>query len=162
MQRNRSVVLVVEDDESWMQRLTGYVVAHGFDVVQASTFRSAVGRISVRYALVIADLNLSGQPTGGIELLERVNGAFADTALVLITAHGNQTVRARTAAIGAHYISKQDVTRDRFLELLKVIGVIDSEGAVTTEPGDDSSRTEPVKMLWGTPGFLAKGALGIA
>jgi CheY-like chemotaxis protein len=88
-------ILVVDDDESvaFFTRESLLELGTAYHVEMASSGEEAWRKIRARpYDIVIADLRMQGMD--GLELLSRTRRGYPRTQLVLMTAYGNDGVRA--------------------------------------------------------------------
>lgn len=95
----KPVIYLVDDDESVRKALKRLLRSRGFDV---QVFRSAEDFLRSRrngQGCLLLDVRLPGM--SGIELQQKLTAAGNPMPVIFITAHGNQDVRARAAALGA-------------------------------------------------------------
>ncbi|MCL3862284.1 response regulator transcription factor [Actinotalea sp. K2] len=98
-------VLVVDDEPGIRRVLSGYLMADGFEVIEATTGEDAVARVRRRAPdLVLLDVMLPD--VDGIEVLRRIR-TFSDVYIVLVTARAEETDTLVGLAVGADdYITK--------------------------------------------------------
>ncbi len=107
-------VLVVEDENDWMEKITKYLGEKGFSVFQATNYASAKKAIQSSekqyddLAVIILDLKL---PDGnGMDLLELIRPLWEreKTRVVIATSEGwdSEDVRARAYPYYSNFITK--------------------------------------------------------
>jgi len=100
-------VLIVEDEKAIQLALRGLLRRDGYDVDLADTGEDAVRKLGEAvYDLVITDLAL-GRGLSGMDVLRATKDARAETAVVMITAHGSEKVAVEAMKQGAEdYLPK--------------------------------------------------------
>ena len=100
-------VLIVEDEKAIQLALRGLLRRDGYDVDLADTGEDALRKLSEQpYDLVITDLAL-GRGISGMDVLRASKEARAETAVVMITAHGSEKVAVEAMKQGAEdYVPK--------------------------------------------------------
>jgi DNA-binding NtrC family response regulator len=100
-------VLVVEDEKAIQLALRGLLRRDGYDVDLADTGEDAKRLLGEKpYDLVITDLAL-GRGMSGMDVLRASKEARAETAVVMITAHGSEKVAVEAMKQGAEdYVPK--------------------------------------------------------
>ncbi|HKI45833.1 MAG TPA: response regulator, partial [Balneolales bacterium] len=99
-------VLLVEDEPYLANSLTKYLNNDGFIVDSVSTIReSHKALFSEVFDIVLLDLNL---PDGdGLSLLEEIRSEYPRTAIIILTARGEDEDRVKGLNLGSDdYISK--------------------------------------------------------
>jgi DNA-binding NtrC family response regulator len=101
-------ILLVDDERSIVFATSDYLRARGHHVDVANELDAAKHLLLYRrYALVIADLRLSGSSSmEGLELLDFVHAQAKGTAFVLLTAYGSSKIVASATARGARVVHK--------------------------------------------------------
>jgi DNA-binding NtrC family response regulator len=93
-------ILIVEDDEIQRNQLARSLKRPEYDIATAGSGEEALRVLSnQRFDLVISDLKMPG--ISGLELIERIKGAFPRTSLLLITAHATVDSAIEAMKIGA-------------------------------------------------------------
>jgi DNA-binding NtrC family response regulator len=100
-------ILVVEDENAIRLALKGLLTREGYEVDLAVDGEAAIEQLGVQtYDLVLTDLAL-GHGATGMDVLKRVKELRAETAVVMITAHGNEKIAVEAMKAGAEdYIPK--------------------------------------------------------
>jgi DNA-binding NtrC family response regulator len=101
-------VLIVEDEKAIQLALRGLLRRDGYDVDLADTGEDALRMLAEKtpYDLVITDLAL-GRGISGMDVLRASKEARAETAVVMITAHGSEKVAVEAMKQGAEdYVPK--------------------------------------------------------
>jgi len=100
-------VLIVEDEKAIQLALRGLLRRDGYDVDLADTGEDALRMLGEKpYDLVITDLAL-GRGISGMDVLRASKEGRAETAVVMITAHGSEKVAVEAMKQGAEdYVPK--------------------------------------------------------
>jgi DNA-binding NtrC family response regulator len=100
-------ILIVEDEKAIQLALRGLLRRDGYDVDLADTGEDALRKLGeATYDLVITDLAL-GRGISGMDVLRASREARAETAVVMITAHGSEKVAVEAMKQGAEdYLPK--------------------------------------------------------
>jgi DNA-binding NtrC family response regulator len=100
-------VLIVEDEKAIQLALRGLLRRDGYDVDLADSGEDALRMLGEKpYDLVITDLAL-GRGISGMDVLRASKEARAETAVVMITAHGSEKVAVEAMKQGAEdYVPK--------------------------------------------------------
>ena len=100
-------ILIVEDEKAIQLALRGLLRRDGYDVDLADTGEDAVRKLGeATYDLVITDLAL-GRGISGMDVLRVSRESRAETAVVMITAHGSEKVAVEAMKQGAEdYLPK--------------------------------------------------------
>jgi len=100
-------ILIVEDEKAIQLALRGLLRRDGYDVDLADTGEDALRKLGeAAYDLVITDLAL-GRGLSGMDVLRATKEARAETAVVMITAHGSEKVAVDAMKQGAEdYLPK--------------------------------------------------------
>jgi DNA-binding NtrC family response regulator len=100
-------ILVVEDENAIRLALKGLLTREGYEVDLAVDGNAALEQLGVQsYDLVLTDLAL-GHGASGMDVLKRVKELRAETAVVMITAHGNEKIAVEAMKAGAEdYVPK--------------------------------------------------------
>ncbi len=100
-------ILVVEDEDAIRLALRGLLKREGYEVEQADDGESALQLINQQdFDLVITDLAL-GRGASGMDVLKAAKEVRPETAVVMITAHGNEKIAVEAMKAGAEdYVPK--------------------------------------------------------
>ena len=103
----KSRILVVEDEKAIRLALSGLLRRSGYEVEVAPTEDAAREHIAeTPWDLVVTDLAL-GESGSGMAVLEAVKEVRPETAVVMITAHGNEKIAVEAIQKGAEdYVPK--------------------------------------------------------
>jgi DNA-binding NtrC family response regulator len=104
MDKNKDRVLVIEDEEEYLQTYKEWLQPEGYQVSWASDAEEALRKIrSVRPSLILLDLRVP--PThsveGGLALLRQAREEYPDAKVVIVTADGNKTTALEAIRQGA-------------------------------------------------------------
>ncbi len=93
-------VLVVDDEEGIRRALAGVLEDEGMTVETAASGEECLAAFERRaFSCVLLDVWLPG--IDGIETLERLRTAYPDTAVIMISGHGNIETAVRATRLGA-------------------------------------------------------------
>jgi DNA-binding NtrC family response regulator len=93
-------VLVVDDEKAMLFALRGLLTKEGYQVETAASGEQALPLLATgSFHVVITDLSMDG--ISGMQLLERARQVDPDLAVVMITAHGSETVAVQAMKLGA-------------------------------------------------------------
>ncbi|GAA1957619.1 response regulator transcription factor [Kitasatospora viridis] len=114
-------VLVVDDDPTVAEVVTGYLVRAGYVVDRAADGRAALARAAAfRPDLVVLDLMLP--EVDGLEVCRRLRAAGSATAVLMLTAKGEEAERIAGLELGADdYVTKPFSPRELVLRVGAVL-----------------------------------------
>lgn len=93
-------ILIVDDEESILQSLTGILQDEGYDVITAESGESCLSLIEQELPdLVLLDIWLPG--IDGLETLKQIKSRQADIPVVIISGHGTVESAVRATKLGA-------------------------------------------------------------
>ena len=100
-------ILVVEDEQAIRLALKGLLSREGYEVELAEDGEQALSKLAADgYDLVLTDLAL-GRGISGMDVLQHAKQARPGTAVVMITAHGNEKIAVDAMKSGADdYVPK--------------------------------------------------------
>jgi DNA-binding NtrC family response regulator len=100
-------ILVVEDEGGIRLAIRGLLRRDGYEVDLADDGEAAIRRLrEIPYDLVLTDLAL-GQGPSGMDVLKASKEHRAETAVVMITAHGSEKIAVEAMKLGAEdYVPK--------------------------------------------------------
>lgn len=146
-----SVALVVEDEDDWGRVLTDLLQQVGCSVVVARTASEALEtcrRAAQPFALVVVDVRLEHErDDSGILLVESLTRGSSARRWVVVTSLPNAEHRLRVERLGATYLPKSELSRERFSELLGgSASAADATGG--GKGGPDSGAPLTLSALW--------------
>jgi two-component system, NtrC family, nitrogen regulation response regulator NtrX len=99
-ERMPNSVLIVDDEEGIRRSLSGVLEDEGMSVETAATGEECLALFERRlFSCVLLDVSLPG--VDGIETLERLRTTYPDTAVIMISGHGNIETALRATRLGA-------------------------------------------------------------
>lgn len=121
-------LLVVDDEESITFAMERYFRARGFEVDSARELEAAQALLAEnRYAVVIADLRLSGvHGAEGLEVVSTIRERWPQTRTILLTAHGNAELEAEARERGADVVLRKPKPLPELTQI--VMGLVASDG----------------------------------
>jgi ActR/RegA family two-component response regulator len=101
-ERPRLRMLVIDDEQPMLSAARAYFEALGFEVDCATELEEAEALLShLRYAIVIADLRLTGiYGTEGLAIVRHVRERCPQTRILILTAYGSQAVEEEACRLG--------------------------------------------------------------
>lgn len=108
-------ILVVDDDREFRRSLAKIFRKADFDIQVAANGNQAAALLNkAHFDLLVLDLEIPGK--SGLELLREVKMKARDTAVIIVTAHGETNRRDETLAAGAFEYLDKPVKRHTILE----------------------------------------------
>ncbi|MFL6215788.1 MAG: sigma-54-dependent transcriptional regulator [Blastocatellia bacterium] len=105
-------VLIVDDEEGIRTTLAGVLEDEGLAVETAASGEDCLRAFERRvFGCVLLDVWLPGMD--GIETLERLKAAYPETAVIMISGHGNIETAVRATRLGAHDFIEKPLQIDR-------------------------------------------------
>src|SRR5438128_294298 len=105
-------VLVVDDEEGIRLTLAGVLEDEGLAVETAASGEDCLRAFERRvFSCVLLDVWLPGMD--GIETLERLKAVYPETAVIMISGHGNIETAVRATRLGAHDFIEKPLQIDR-------------------------------------------------
>jgi DNA-binding response OmpR family regulator len=111
-------ILVVDDDPDIARMIQHILSTHGFDrAIQTTTGRQALDSLS-GIDIVLLDHQLPD--TSGLDVLDAIKARPAPPAVILVTAHGNESLAAAALRRGADdYLAKDSALADLLPQILE-------------------------------------------
>lgn len=105
-EKNKKSVLVVDDEKSILDFLEIMLHREGYEVITVNTAKKAIQQLEARaFDVMITDISMPEM--NGIELLEKVKQLHAETAVIIMTAHGSTSSAVEAMRLGASdYLTK--------------------------------------------------------
>src|SRR5713101_2213020 len=105
-------VLIVDDEEGIRRTLAGVLTDEGFSVETAESGEECLALFETHpFSCVLLDVWLPG--IDGIETLERLKETYSDTAVIMISGHGNIETAVRATRLGALDFIEKPLQIDR-------------------------------------------------
>ncbi|MEA1900325.1 MAG: sigma-54 dependent transcriptional regulator [Thermodesulfobacteriota bacterium] len=114
----KKVILVLEDDRSYLQRLER-VLSDDFTVVTAADIKTAQAKITNRVDLVLSDIRLENENKGGIEFLQWVKTLYPKIPVVMMTAYGSVDLAVEAMRLGAEDFLQKPINIDNLEMVLQ-------------------------------------------
>jgi len=107
-------VLVVDDEESMCQLLSIMLERDGYEPVTAGSLAEAKKLLGKsEFDVVVTDLRLGNERTGGMKILSQVNGNHPGVPTILITAFGSTDLAIEATRKGAFYYIEKPFHNDK-------------------------------------------------
>jgi two-component system, OmpR family, KDP operon response regulator KdpE len=119
--KQKSKVLVVEDDDGIRQSLFETLGALGFAVGEASSGEEALSRLAMAdYDAVLLDINMPGM--GGMEACQKISQAYPGLPIIMLTVRDEEDDKVRALDLGADdYVTKPFQVRELTARLRSAI-----------------------------------------
>ncbi|MDL2328125.1 sigma-54 dependent transcriptional regulator [Desulfosarcina sp. OttesenSCG-928-A07] len=105
-------ILIVDDEPSIIQTLSGLLTDDGFDVISASNGYEALKRIDTESPdLVLLDIWMPG--IDGIETLKEIKKNHPVLPVIIITGHGNVETAVKATKLGAYDLIEKPLNFDK-------------------------------------------------
>lgn len=106
-------ILIVDDELGIRESLSGVLEDEGFVVESAASGEECLAKIaSQEYACILLDIWL-GDGIDGLETLSKIKASSPDTAVVMISGHGNIETAVRSTKLGAYDFIEKPLSLDR-------------------------------------------------
>jgi len=145
-------ILLVDDEEKFLNSIAERMKLLGFDPLKASCGRDAIALAKYnRIDLAIVDLKMPDMD--GLATIAKLKETLPDLKSVLLTGHGGQKVKQATEALNSAYFEKDQM--EAFWNFIKdsnlsgniiVIRPPSSTGPSDTGSGDRAGRFHPGKI----------------
>ncbi|HDH53780.1 MAG TPA: sigma-54-dependent Fis family transcriptional regulator [Nitrospirae bacterium] len=113
----KATILVVDDEESILETLTGILEDEGYQVITASSGESAVIKFSETSPdIVLLDVWMPGMD--GIETLKRLREKNKDICVIIISGHSNIDTAVHAIKLGAYDFLEKPLSLDKVLILI--------------------------------------------
>ena len=131
-----SRILVVDDDKSICELIASSLELEGYRVDRALSSMEALGLLKKHeYEVVISDIYLD--ELTGLDLLRRLQRAFPETRLILVTAHATLETAVSAVEEGAFdYLSKPFELEDLFRIVRRALEPAESRRKLQDDPGE--------------------------
>jgi DNA-binding response OmpR family regulator len=108
----RGRVIIVDDDESFLEALAIFLGDHGFGVVKAQSGREAIAA-SARHVIDLAILDIHLPDVDGTEVAREIRRRQPETSVILISSDDSpETARKCRAASAEAFLPKPLVPED--------------------------------------------------
>jgi two-component system, response regulator RegA len=98
--RTDNLILLVDDEELFRERLARAFRSRGFTVLTAADFEEAMGQIrQERPSMAVLDLKMPGK--SGLELIAAAREVVADLRIVVLTGYGSIATATEAVRLGA-------------------------------------------------------------
>ncbi|RQD64697.1 MAG: sigma-54-dependent Fis family transcriptional regulator [Desulfonatronovibrio sp. MSAO_Bac4] len=113
MQKNRSRVLIIDDEEDIRLSLRGILEDEGYQVIDAESGEHALAIVSRSIDLVLLDIWLPGMD--GLQVLTRLQDKYPDLPVLMISGHGNIQTAVQAIKNGAFDFIEKPLSLEKVL-----------------------------------------------
>ncbi len=111
---NKSVILIVDDEEGIRESLSGIFEDEGYDVLTAGSGEEALKLLKEQSPdLILLDIWLPG--IDGIQTLKEIKDIKADLPVIMISGHGNIELAVKATRSGAYDFLEKPLSLERVL-----------------------------------------------
>jgi ActR/RegA family two-component response regulator len=115
MENDRPTILLVDDDERFLESLAERVRLRGFETLTAVNARDAIA-LAKENRILVAVVDLRLPDMDGLVAITKLKELQPEIRTILLTAYGDDKLREATEALNSAYFDKQDM--GRFWEFL--------------------------------------------
>jgi ActR/RegA family two-component response regulator len=108
MENDRPTILLVDDDEQFLQSLAQRVELRGFETLTAGNVGDAI-EIARKNRVLVAVVDLRLPDADGLVAITKLKEIHPDIRTILLTAYGDDKLREATEALNSAYFEKQDM-----------------------------------------------------
>jgi len=121
MHRERTRILIVDDEEIVRESLSSWLAKDGYSVATVSDGPSAVARTEAeRWSILLVDMKMPGMD--GLQVLERVRQVQPDATVVIMTAYATVDTAVSAMKLGAYdYLVKPFEPEELSLMVEKIV-----------------------------------------
>ena len=114
-----ATVLVVDDEESILETLSGILEDEGYEVITASSGEQALSLVEeVSPEVVLLDVWMPGG-IDGLETLKAIKEATQKSAVIMISGHSNIDIAVQATKLGAYDFLEKPLSLEKVLILIK-------------------------------------------
>ncbi len=114
----KTTILVVDDEKSILEALTGILEDEGYNIITASTGESAIAKFSKSSPdIVLLDVWMPGMD--GIETLKLLREKNKEICVIMISGHSNIDTAVNAIKYGAYDFLEKPLSLDKILILIK-------------------------------------------
>jgi ActR/RegA family two-component response regulator len=108
MENDRPTILLVDDDERFLESIAERVRLRGFETLTAVNVRDAIA-LAKEHRILVAVVDLRLPDMDGLVAITKLKELQPEIRTILLTAYGDDKLREATEALDSAYFDKQDM-----------------------------------------------------
>lgn len=109
-------ILVVEDNDFVRMQICRFLSDEGYDIVEATDGREALGLINENISLAIVDVRM--EPVDGFEFIRKIRSEDNKTPVFLVTGDDNPDLLSEASRLGIGAVLKKPVQKERLIKMV--------------------------------------------
>jgi two-component system nitrogen regulation response regulator NtrX len=114
----KATILVVDDEESILETLTGILEDEGYEVISASSGESALNKFSETVPDIVL-LDVWMPDMDGIETLKKIREKNSNVSIIMISGHSNIDTAVHAIKLGAYDFLEKPLSLEKVLILIR-------------------------------------------
>ena len=114
----KATILVVDDEESILETLTGILEDEGYEVISASSGEGALNKFSETVPDVVL-LDVWMADMDGIETLKKIREKNSNASIIMISGHSNIDTAVHAIKLGAYDFLEKPLSLEKVLILIR-------------------------------------------
>jgi len=118
----KNLILVVEDNDFVRAQIVSFLVAEGYDVLQAAEGNAAMDHVNASVsagpAIDLAMVDVRMEPVGGFDFVKELRARAIDTPVVLVTGDETADLLERANIWGISAVLMKPVQKDRLIKMV--------------------------------------------
>jgi CheY-like chemotaxis protein len=116
---DRSLVLVVEDNDFVRMQIVSFLRGAGYDTVEASEGNAALDMVAANDGLALAIVDVRMEPMGGLDFVRALRGRNIMTPVILATGDETPDLLEQAGRWGVGAVLMKPVEKDRLVKTVE-------------------------------------------
>lgn len=116
---DRSLVLVVEDNDFVRMQIVSFLRGAGYDTMEASGGDAALDAVAANDDIVLAIVDVRMEPVGGLEFVRALRGRDIMTPVILATGDQTPDLLEQAGRWGVEAVLMKPVEKDRLVKMVE-------------------------------------------